>query len=236
MNELRQVVAELQAEYEHRLARRAAAAGVTADELERLEKQAHERERQRIEKELEVQRRMTALRYARAPLAEDDQQCIAASSAKETTAVRWSMKFVAQSKLRFLFLCGPNGVGKTFGAACAVAQTGHGIFVRSRRLPEAIRPWGSEADRQRTFDPRRIPLVVLEELGTEDTINQRWLDAWFEFVDDRQCYGHTIVTTNLTTAQIKQRYDNRIIDRLAACSYMVSMEGESMRSRLRGWA
>lgn len=222
-----ELVAQMERNAASKLAERAQMAGRTTEEQESIERQEWASKRHGFEMRKEWDRRRQALDLSRAPITNHDRDLIVSGDYENSHCVRTALKFINQSKLTFFVMCGPNGVGKTFAAAVAASRVTSARFVRARRLPDVMRPRYHERDQ--ALDPRAVKLVVIEELGLEDPSDQRWLDAWFELVDDRQGYGHTIITTNLTKKQFNTRYDKRIMDRLGRVCHVHQMTGESRR-------
>ena len=163
-------------------------------------------------------------------LSESDAKRIARGEANDTKAVRAVTRFMDQERVKILFLCGSVGTGKTFAAAHAVADNGGGVFVRSRHLPVVMNPIGDAVHRV-----ERASLVLLDDLGLEDSSDPKWANAWFEFVDTRQCHGKTIITTNLDQAKMRARYDERVLSRLAACATAVKVETVMRPRNSEGW-
>ena len=210
--------------------REAAELGITPDELmERREAEWREREhRERCE--AIAKSREGCLVASGVRLSEQDIRTIAAGKASDTKAIRAITRFMDQEKFRILFLCGPVGTGKTFAAAHSIADNGGGIFVRSRHLPVVMNPIGDMRERI-----ERASLVLLDDLGLEDPNDPKWGNAWFEFVDSRQCNGKTIITTNLDQAKMRARYDERVLSRLAACAFAMKVEAVVRPRNSEGW-
>lgn len=80
----------------------------------------------------------------------------------------------------------------------------------------------------------RCDLLIIDDLGTERTT------AWTEeqlhrLLDQRgRERRRTIVTTNLTSAQVEERYDSRIADRLLDEALPLKFEGRTRR-KPRSW-
>lgn len=128
-----------------------------------------------------------------------------------------------------LVLCGGVGTGKTVAGAWALWTHG-GDGVQSGRLPQRLDPWGDERDRYRPLD--QTGLVVLDDLGTEATGNMRWDTAFATFIDDRTATeAKTLITTNLRRQQIRERYGDRIAERINHVGTAVEIAGESMRRK-----
>lgn len=173
-----------------------------------------------------IEHRRTALISSEIPLSPGIRQAIASGNFEETRAVSAALAFVAHPRRKFLFLSGNVGVGKTFAAACAIAEAGSGRFTRATGLVRELHPQGFREHRP---ELRTAALWVVDDLGTEDSAAAKWRESWFDFVDVRQFYGKTIVTTNLSPAELRLRYDERVTDRLRQCATIVLCSGASMR-------
>ncbi|MBB4037014.1 DNA replication protein DnaC [Dysgonomonas hofstadii] len=75
-------------------------------------------------------------------------------------------------------------------------------------------------------------LISLDDIGTEEVSNvygNKRL-AFAEIMDSAEKYGKlVIVSSNLTVAEIKKRYGDRVLDRVVATTKRVLFEGESLR-------
>lgn len=132
---------------------------------------------------------------------------------------------------RILVLCGGLGIGKTFAAGVAIASAGGAMAVKSMELGIRIRPFAADLAAGVVPLDLKHSLIVLDDLGTEaDHRERRWAEAFALFVEHRQMFGRTLITTNLRRTQIRRRYDSRIIDRLNACAHAVELAGESRRA------
>lgn len=127
---------------------------------------------------------------------------------------------------RGLFLQGAPGRGKTYLARYvlpAVILQGVGLVARyydattlGRNLDDAL----------------RLPIVVLDDLGTESTFKSygNTREAFAELVDAAEKQGKLlIVTSNLSLDELLERYDGRSIERLLAVTRIVQFSGESLR-------
>lgn len=149
-----------------------------------------------------------------------------------TRAVAAVLGFLENDDHRILFLAGGVGTGKTYAGAVAISECGAGRFSRASRLRHELYP--------ASFEEAPAPLNwggvwVVDDLGTEDAGDPRWASAWFDFVDARQFFGKTIITTNLAPADLRRRYGPRVSDRLRQCARIVVCTGESIRKTAKGW-
>lgn len=115
-----------------------------------------------------------------------------------------------------LILAGGVGVGKTVAALRAVVECRRQCALHAaQRLGMSYEPWKNDPE---GIDRLRLdtPLIVVDDLGTEDLDHPRNHAALFAIANERQG-GHlrTIFTTNLTPDQYADRYDERFRSRIA---------------------
>jgi DNA replication protein DnaC len=141
---------------------------------------------------------------------------------------------------RGLWLIGPPGLGKTH------LMTGlfRKMLTERRRM---VRWWGvSEFCRevQRSYGDERLPdrlalitmasnseVVFLDDLGKERN-SEDTASILFDLVDDLYVSRRSvIVSTNLTGAELRERYDDATLDRLRAMTELITIEGKSRRAQ-----
>ena len=207
---LGKLIADIRSEHE----KRAAEEGLTLEQYETRERlKAADEERARLEL---ADRRHRAARLAESGIGitpEDFANIIddRINPTPPLKHVRWWAEAIKGQKAcpRILVLLGGIGCGKTVASAWAVAAIGGG-GLRAPELPQTVFPWRGE---KATVDLRHRGVVVLDDLGTEIT-DQRYHQALGAFIDLRVSRGWTIITSNLTRAEFRARYDERVISRL----------------------
>ena len=117
---------------------------------------------------------------------------------------------------RCLVLAGPTGVGKTYAAVAALRAQPQCArrFLYFPALCGALLDPGRRTDALEAA--KRVYLVVFDDFGTEYHKEGGLLQA---FVDEIVWYREgailpTIITTNLTVEQLRERLSDRIVDRL----------------------
>lgn len=125
-------------------------------------------------------------------------------------------------------LSGNPGSGKTTAAGYSLFAVKRGLFVKAARLSRWDRYNNEEM--QKLLSP--APLVI-DDLGTEfQDAKGNFMALLDEVIDVR--YDHsrrTVLTTNLDAASFKERYGERIADRIRESGRFVSLAGSSMRGR-----
>lgn len=233
MRDLSDILAEAVAEAEARERTEAEERGLTvrqAREADRLE--ASIRRRQAEERHAVRAREAWIDRHRRfAPLAAVE--AVYDRALRDRPATKHVRAFM-NSQRPALVLMGGTGVGKTVAALAAVREQPQGVFVKAAELARAVDPWWRErAEGWRQVDIE-APLFVVDDLGAE-TDEPRFHQALFAVVDTRDAADRkTIIASNLKPAQIRERYGDRIADRLNAMARAVRIGGESLREQGAG--
>lgn len=134
---------------------------------------------------------------------------------------------------RSLAILGEAGTGKTW-TACAIARallvedfTPVTLITVSEMLAE-LRPavGGLDVDMAQFA---LAPVLILDDLGMERPTD--WVEEQlYRLAHDRSHNGRpTIVTSNLTGQQIRDRYDRRTVERLFGGAKLIQIAGESRR-------
>lgn len=145
-----------------------------------------------------------------------------------------------------IVLSGDPGCGKTVAAAAWLRdlifaegrvtafqgyQGRQPLFVTAARLSR----W-DRYDRDAMDTLLKADRLVLDDLGSEYAdVKGNFLAIVDELVSER--HGNRmplVMTTNLAAVEFKERYDERIADRIREVGCFVSLDGESMRKRHDG--
>ena len=140
---------------------------------------------------------------------------------------------------RNLLLTGAGGLGKTFLLNCIFERvTARGfaaVRVTAFRMFEAMRQQhvGNDERYDGFTSLIEAPLLLIDDLGTEPMMRNITLEYLFTLLNERIAGNrHTVVATNLTPAQLKERYGERVasrlLDRSRCC--MIRLEGKDLRS------
>ena len=138
-----------------------------------------------------------------------------------------------------LLFSGNPGLGKTFLSSCiarAVAERGFSvvydstIHVISHHEAQKF-GGGSEEGRQTLSRYTRCDLLILDDLGTE-MVTQFSLSVLYEVLNTRIVEGlPTIVSTNLNSSGIRERYTPQLASRLLGTFELVRFLGDDIRLR-----
>ena len=77
-----------------------------------------------------------------------------------------------------------------------------------------------------------VPLLLVDDLGTEPLMRNITVEYLFLLLNERMEAGlSTMVTTNLTPAQIQERYGERVCSRLfdRSSALTIKLEGKDLR-------
>lgn len=118
--------------------------------------------------------------------------------------------------LRFFGLLGPVSIGKTVAAAWACARVG-GYAIKAGEIPRILAMFERDEQARRIVICR---LLVIDDLGTEPSKDGQpspfFSSALYELIDERlsrrACL--TLITSNLSRANVVKRYEPRTIARL----------------------
>ena len=134
------------------------------------------------------------------------------------------ISWLSDTKGKGLFLIGNCGRGKS------VILTGVLPLIFNAKKGKILKPIASRKLHQVT--EYKTPFIVIDDIGTEEIINDYGTkidaveNAIFEAEDDLKLL---LLTSNLDASSIKQRYGERIYDRIKRLCLVVFMKGESLR-------
>lgn len=125
-----------------------------------------------------------------------------------------------------LLLCGRSGLGKTFLMNCVaqrVLERGYSVVVISAyKLIEALRRYqfGEESSEQ-VQDMLACDLLCIDDLGSEPMLRGVTVSSLYHIINERRNANRaTVITTNLDSELLYEKYDDRIAARLTDPSRM----------------
>ena len=140
---------------------------------------------------------------------------------------------------RNLLLTGEGGLGKTFVLNSIferVAARGFtAVRITAFRMFEAMRQQhvGNDDDFDGFASLIDAPLLLIDDLGTEPMMRNITVEYLFTLLNERMAAKrHTVIATNLTPVQLKERYGERVASRLldrTACR-AVQLKGKDLRN------
>ncbi|MHC1785905.1 MAG: ATP-binding protein [Christensenellales bacterium] len=118
-----------------------------------------------------------------------------------------------------LLLFGKSGLGKTYLLRCvgerAASRGVQTLILTANTLLNQIRKQYFSRDTQEDPLYRDIPLLLIDDLGTEPLWENITVEQLFALLDYRLARGlHTLISTNLSLTELKARYTERISSRL----------------------
>ncbi|MBE5807425.1 MAG: hypothetical protein E7317_03685 [Clostridiales bacterium] len=150
---------------------------------------------------------------------EEDDQRRNAEKARQTLE-RYADRF-PDTRFRNILLHGKGGLGKTFLLNCVYARVTERGFsavrVTAFRMYEAMRIKHMDLlDKESAFDLMlTAPLLLIDDLGSEPMMKNITVEYLFLLLNERMAQGrHTLIATNLTPAQLQERYGERVASRL----------------------
>lgn len=155
-------------------------------------------------------------------------------------AVKTCQSFIKNfnSDYHNLFFYGTVGTGKSFLSCCVAKELmdqGHSVIYFGATglfdlLSEAAFHTKTGDERQNAYsDLYRCDLLIIDDLGTELT-NQFTSSQLFSLLNERHLgKKSTLISTNFTLAQLRDRYSDRIFSRITSNYEVCRLAGEDIR-------
>ncbi len=161
--------------------------------------------------------------------------------AAATTGLRKCVDFINNfsSSADNLLITGDTGCGKTFLTNCVVNEILNKgfnvIYLSAIKFFELLSEAAFEKSREEkayiTDNIHNCDLLVIDDLGTELT-NSFVCSVLFDCVNERLLRKkHTIISTNLSVAQIKDTYSERIASRISKDYTAIRLFGNDIRMK-----
>ncbi len=132
-------------------------------------------------------------------------------------------KKLNDTRFRIVVLLGKTGTGKTYlcnAMANEALKNLNSVFViTAYRLSELFLQCHLSSQEEKLTvleDLMDTDLLVIDDLGVENTFSNVTSEYLFALINERIQRGNkTVISSNLTVAQIRDRYDERIFSRIA---------------------
>ena len=130
---------------------------------------------------------------------------------------KWADRY-PEVQHRDLLLTGGSGLGKTFlmrAMATRLIERGKNVLlVSAYTFLQMARKSHYEADNG-VKELMEVPVLMLDDLGSEPLMQNVTVEQLFFLMNERQGGGlSTIISTNLTLPELRERYTERIVSRL----------------------
>lgn len=139
-----------------------------------------------------------------------------------------------------LFISGNCGVGKTFLANCVakeiIEQGYFVVYLSAIKLFEILGSAAFDREENSASVSKHIydcDLLIIDDLGTE-LVNSFTSTQLFNCINERLISRkHTIISTNLSAHQLKEKYSERIFSRITNRYTMIKLLGHDIRIKKR---
>ena len=142
-------------------------------------------------------------------------------------------------KHRDILLTGSSGLGKTFllhaMAARLIEREQNVLLINAYSFLQMARKsyFDGETGVQELMD---VPVLMMDDLGSEPLMQNVTVEQLFNLINERQNKGlSTVISTNLTLQEIRERYTERIASRLnnpGSC-LVLTLAGKDLRKTRR---
>ncbi|MDD3335501.1 MAG: ATP-binding protein [Eubacteriales bacterium] len=144
------------------------------------------------------------------------------------------------TECRNLLLTGKSGLGKTYLLHSMARRLAERevlpAYTSAFHLLEVARKSYIENNSDYLSGFMLAPVLLIDDLGTEPMMQNITVTQLFNLLNERQIAGrHTVISTNLDMAELKERYTERIASRLndASSWRKLSLVGDDVRKRLK---
>lgn len=155
------------------------------------------------------------------------------------TCLAWADAFPDTATPNIL-LSGKSGLGKTYLlhaiAHRLVERDLMPVYTSAYHLLEVARKAYFDNDSEKLAEMMNTPILLIDDLGTEPMLQNITIEQLFNLINERQLKcRHTVISTNLTMAEFKERYTERISSRLLDESSWrrLVLTGSDVRKKLK---
>lgn len=134
------------------------------------------------------------------------------------------------NKIPNILLMGHGGAGKTFLLNCIFARVLErglsAVRVTAYRMHEVMRRrhFGEEGGGEAFEGLIEAPMLLIDDLGTEPMLNNITVEYLFTLVNERgTARRQTVIATNLSPANLRERYGERVSSRIMDRSRCVTI-------------
>lgn len=143
-----------------------------------------------------------------------------------------------KSEKNLIYIAGPTGVGKTYLLQCMANE-----LINNGKIVKIVTAFSMNQDFktfQKTGEDDYLQkyldceVLFIDDLGTEPLYKNVTLEDLYIIINERKARKlSTIITTNLTLEDIRNRYDERIFSRIIdrQTSITFSIDGEDKRKK-----
>lgn len=152
----------------------------------------------------------------------------------------WAEQYPSVSA-KTVVMMGQSGLGKTYlmhAMAKVLLERGQNVLMLSAyRFLETARKAYFTGDTKDLDMLMEADVLMVDDLGAEPLMENITITQWFNLFNERQLHSRaTIVSTNLTERELRNRYTERIASRLLSKSecMLLQFKGEDVRRRAQG--
>lgn len=147
---------------------------------------------------------------------------------------QWSNKNDTNKNL--VYLLGQTGTGKTHLLRCManefIRQNKLVILTTAFNLSQLFIKYHSSKDKEALNDILSCEVLFIDDLGTEPFFNNITREYTYLVINERRMKNlKTVITSNLSPAELRDRYDERIFSRVMdrTSSIVLELKGEDKR-------
>lgn len=149
----------------------------------------------------------------------------------------WASDWPAETRSAML-ISGGSGLGKTYLMRCMSRRMiDRGLrvtFLSAFRFVEIARKCHMAAEMEEMEELIRADVVMIDDIGSEPMMNNITIPYLYNLINERQTAGRaTVISTNLSPADLKANYSERIASRLTDLHkcHIILLIGDDIRRR-----